>query len=58
MEQHYTIGMTKNKPDGGGWSFSFMYAPSNTVKGPNLFDPTQTLEIRMEQYEFEFSYLW
>ena len=58
MEQHYTVGMTKNKPDGGGWSFSFMYAPSNTVTGPNLFDPTQTLEIRMEQYEFEFSYLW
>jgi len=58
MEQHFTVGMTKNKPGGGAWSFSFMYATSKTVKGLNMFDPTQTLEIKMKQYEFEFSYLW
>ena len=35
-----------------------MYAPSNSVKGVNMFDPTQEIEIEMSQFELEFSYLW
>jgi hypothetical protein len=35
-----------------------MYAPANSVKGVNPFDPTQELEIEMSQFEFEVSYLW
>jgi long-chain fatty acid transport protein len=58
MEQHFTFGMTRKGSNGGAWNFSLMYAPSNSVKGVNPFDPTQELEIEMSQFEFEVSYLW
>lgn len=58
MEQHLTFGLTKSKPNGGAWNFSLMYAPETTVEGPNAFDPTQTIELKMKQLEFEVSYLW
>ncbi len=58
MEQHFTFGMTKARSNGGAWNLSLMYAPSNTVKGVSMFDPTQELEIEMSQFELEFSYLW
>ena len=58
MEQHFTFGMTKRNPDGGAWNFMLMYAPQNTLTGPNLFDPTQEIELKMSQFEFEVSYLW
>ena len=51
MEQHLTIGLSKNN-----WDFSLMYAPSKSVEGLNMFDPTQTIELEMKQLEFEFSY--
>ena len=51
MEQHITLGLTKNK-----WNFSLMYAPPKTVEGQNLMDPTQIIELKMYQVEFEFSY--
>ena len=35
-----------------------MYAPSKTVTGVNMFDPTQEIQIKMNQFEFEVSYLW
>jgi len=58
MEQHFTFGLTKSRPNGGAWNMSLMYAPSNSVTGINMFDPTQTIEIEMSQFELEFSYLW
>jgi len=58
MEQHLTLGMTKRQSDGGAWNFMFMYAPQNTVKGVSMFDPGQTIELKMSQFEFEVSYLW
>jgi long-chain fatty acid transport protein len=58
MEQHFTVGLTKRKPNGGAWNFSMMYAPTNTVEGVNMFDPTQTIELEMSQFEFEVSYRW
>ena len=58
MEQHFTFGMTRARSNGGAWSVSLMYAPSNTVTGLSLFDPTQKVEIKMNQFEFEVSYLW
>jgi hypothetical protein len=33
-----------------------MYAPENSVTGPSMFDPTQTVEIKMSQIEFEVGY--
>jgi long-chain fatty acid transport protein len=38
------------------WNVSFMYAPENTVSGPSLFDPTQNIDLKMSQFEFEVSY--
>ncbi|MFZ9051681.1 MAG: OmpP1/FadL family transporter [Woeseiaceae bacterium] len=58
MEQHFTIGMTRKRANGGAWSFSLMYAPSNTVSGVNEFDPTQTIDLEMKQFELEISYLF
>jgi len=58
MEQHFTFGLTKRNLNGGAWNFSLMYAPTKTVTGPNMFDPTQEIELKMSQFEFEVSYLW
>ena len=56
MEQHLTLGLTRQRDNGGAWSFSFMYAPETSVTGPSMFDPTQTVEIKMSQIEFEVGY--
>jgi long-chain fatty acid transport protein len=56
MEQHFTFGLTHRPNRGGEWNFSFMYAPENSVTGPSFFDPTQTIELKMSQIEFEVSY--
>lgn len=56
MEQHITFGWTRNRANGHQLSVSFMYAPEKTVSGPSMFDPTQTIELSMDQFELEFSY--
>ncbi len=56
MEQHLTLGYTRMRENGGAWNFSFMYAPENTVSGPSFFDPTQTIDLKMSQLEFEVSF--
>lgn len=62
MEQHITFGLTRRMASGGEFAFSFMYAPENTVTGPNMFDPgpdfmsPQMIELSMEQLEFEIAY--
>ncbi len=58
MEQHFTLGLTKHRDNGGDWTFSFMFAPESSVTGNNMFDPTQTIELKMSQLEFEVSVLW
>jgi len=35
---------------------ALMYAPQKSVSGPNLFDPTQQIELAMDQFEIEFAY--
>jgi len=56
MEQHITFGLTTKAASGGEWNFSFMYAPEKSVKGFSAFDPTQQIEVTMNQLEFEVSY--
>ena len=62
MEQHITFGMTRQMDNGGELSFSFMYAPENSVTGGSFFDPgpdfqsPQLIELKMEQIEFEVAY--
>ena len=56
MEQHITFGLTRQTRNGGVWHFSFMYAPEESVTGPSMFDPSQTIELKMSQLEFEIAY--
>ncbi len=36
-----------------------MYAPEQTLRGPQNFDPTQTVELSAcSQFELEVSYSW
>ena len=56
MEQHFTVGITRTMASGSELSISFMYAPSKSVTGANTFDPTQTIELEMSQFELEIGY--
>ena len=56
VEEHYTAGYTMGGDNGTEWTFSFMYAPEVEVTGPSMFDPAQTITIRMDQLEFGFAY--
>jgi len=56
MEQHFTVCLTRTMASGSELSVSFMYAPSKSVSGANTFDPTQTLELEMSQFELEIGY--
>jgi len=58
MEQHFTVGLTKHDLNGGEMTFSLMFAPENSVTGANMFDPSQNIELKMNQFEFEVAYLW
>lgn len=56
VEQHLTFGFTRALSNDHEFNMAFMYAPSNSVKGINPFDPTQTIEIEMYQFEIEVGY--
>ncbi len=58
MEQHITFGFTRKRDNGGAWNFSLMYAPEKSVTGPSLFDQTQTIELKMSQFEFEAGFVF
>jgi long-chain fatty acid transport protein len=58
VEDHFTFGFTKATSSGNEWNMSFMYSPENDQTGPQNFDPTQTVNWEMSQYEIEFSYTW
>jgi long-chain fatty acid transport protein len=58
IEDHFTVGFSRAMGDGDELSLSFMYAPKTTVKGPNNFDPSQTVEFAMDQFELEVTYSW
>jgi long-chain fatty acid transport protein len=58
IENHITAGFTRKLPGGEEYSVSFMYAPEEGNTATSPFDPTQTIEIRMDQWEMEFAYSW
>jgi hypothetical protein len=35
-----------------------MYAPEVKIRGPQNFDPTQNVELKMKQFELEVGYSW
>ena len=58
MEQHYTAGYTGQLSNGREWTIALMYSPEKKVKGANMFDPTQSIELKMYEFELEFSFLF
>jgi len=60
VEDHWSVGFTKltgaNKDR--EWNVAFTYVPSNSLSGPNNFDPFQTVTWKMSQYDLEVSYGW
>ena len=56
MEEHLTFGFTRMIDNDSEFSFALMYAPSVDVVGSNTFDPSQDIEIEMNQYEIAASY--
>ncbi len=56
VEDHFTFGFTRELDKKSSINFAAMYAPSNSVKGTNNFDPSQDVEIEMDQYELALSY--
>lgn len=63
MEQHITAGFAMERDNGHTISMAFMYAPENSVVGPNLFEmapppypAAQNVTLTMSQYEIEFAY--
>ncbi len=58
IEDHVTFGFTRAMGNNNELNFAFMHALSNSVTGPSTFDPTQTIELEMDQNELELSYTW
>ncbi|MFT7685180.1 MAG: long-chain fatty acid transport protein [Candidatus Azotimanducaceae bacterium] len=56
VEKHFTFGFTRTLNNDRDLSVAVMYAPAESVSGTNPFDPTQTIEIEMYQYELEIGY--
>ncbi len=56
VEEHITFGFTRALSNNSDLNFAFMLAPNVSVSGPNTFDPSQTIEIEMDQYELAASY--
>ncbi len=55
VEDHFTFGFTKAHGN-HELTFAGMVAFKNSVEGSHTFDPSQTVEIEMEQFELEASY--
>ena len=59
VEDHFTAGMTMNMGDNQELNIAAMYAPSNSVKGPNPFDGGATqIEIEMSQWDVQAGWAW
>jgi len=56
IEEHFTFGFTRELDNKSSIDFAAMYAPSVSVKGDSPFDPTQEVELEMDQYELALSY--
>lgn len=56
VEDHFTFGFTRDMGK-SALSFAAMYAPEETVSGPNAFaSGFQTVDLSMRQYELELSW--
>ena len=53
IEQHYTVGFTKDLDNGNSIDVAFMYAPEKCVSGNSLFVPSNTIELCMDQFSVD-----
>ncbi len=58
IENHIAFGFTHHRAGHGEFNFAFTYAPQKSISGPNTFDPTQTINLKMHQFDMEFGYAW
>jgi long-chain fatty acid transport protein len=58
IEQHFTGGFTLERTPGRQFNMALMYAPNSSVRGVQNFDPSQTVQFEMYQWELEASYSW
>ncbi len=56
MEQHYTAGFTYNVNPKSELDVAVMYAPEETVSGPNPTFPGQNIDLSMKQWEIEVNW--
>jgi long-chain fatty acid transport protein len=59
IEQHVTLGTSKALGnERGTFNVAVMYAPTQTVKGPNPLEApgAQQIELKMNEWEIEFGY--
>ena len=60
IEQHATVGFTKNLTKAQAFNFALMRAFSKSINGPNTLEVPgqQNIELKMDQWEADFSYSW
>lgn len=58
IEQHFTFGFTTAMAPASEFTFAAMYAPEESMRGPNAFDLGQMIELTMKQYELAASWAW
>jgi long-chain fatty acid transport protein len=58
IEEHFTFGVSRKTAKGRELGLALMYAPEKTISGLSAFDPTQSIDLTMDQFEIEFSYSW
>jgi long-chain fatty acid transport protein len=58
IEEHITGGLSKTIGGNQEFNFALMYALENAVSGSNPQDPSQTIELQMNQWEITVGYSW
>lgn len=58
VQNHITLGVTKQLDDNNEITVGFMYAPEGSVSGTNPLDPpaSQSIELNMSQWQLEIGY--
>lgn len=56
IENHFTLGFTRQLNKNSEFSVSLMYAPMTKVSGQNPFDPGQAIKLEMNQFELGISW--
>ena len=58
IKKHYALGISRALAKGKTVNLSLMYAPPSRIQGLNTFDPIQSIELEMHQFELEIGLSW